>query len=397
MTECPVCLSPETSVFLQRGAVPVHQNLLFESSASARSMQRGQLQMSVCSRCSFVFNSAFDASLLSYGDLYDNSQNHSPAFDDHVNGLIKRLVSDRGVHDCTVVEVGCGKGEFLRKLAADPSLGIVAHGFDPAYLGPLELFDGRLRFHQTFYTAEAAQTAADVIVSRHVIEHISRPRDLLSNIRSALESSPHAHVFFETPCVEWILKNQVAWDFFYEHCSLFTTTSLSRLFEECGFEVLGVDHVFNGQYQWLEARSCESMPDASDRHTHHAESIRRLAEEFGQSDLERNAQWSCQVADLKSRGNAALWGAGAKGVTFANLIDPDAVVFDSVVDVNPNKQGRYLAGTGHPIVAPEQLQSRGVKTVFVLNPNYSDEIRAQLESLNATIDVVDLMGDVRTQ
>ena len=50
----------------------------------------------------------------------------------------------------------------------------------------------------------------------------------------------------------------------------------------------------------------------------------------------------------------------AKGVTIANLIDPTNELFACVVDLNPGKQGHFLAGTGHPIVGPHALQVSGV-------------------------------------
>src|SRR5213078_3046347 len=93
---------------------------------------------------------------------------------------------------------------------------------------------------------------ADVVVCRHVIEHIPRPLDLLRAVRQAVAARPHARVCFETPCVEWVLRNQVVWDFFYEHCSLFSAASLATAFRAAGFEVTDVRHVFHGQYLWLE-------------------------------------------------------------------------------------------------------------------------------------------------
>ncbi len=100
--------------------------------------------------------------------------------------------------------------------------------------------DGRLQFHRQFYDAECSRTPADVVIARHVIEHVAQPRELLSSIRAALNSNPDARVFLETPCVEWILRHRVAWDFFYEHCSLFTVESLSTAAEESGFDVKSV-------------------------------------------------------------------------------------------------------------------------------------------------------------
>ena len=369
----------------------MHQNLLFDSAEEARALSVGELSMAVCPTCSFVFNRAFDPGLLSYGEHYDNAQNFSPAFESHVDALVDRLVNQKGVRDCSVVEVGCGKGEFLRKLIDRSDVNNLGWGFDPAYLGPDEDLDGRLKFHRCFYDENCAETVADVVVCRHVIEHVPEPRDLLSNIRAALSGSPNARVFFETPCVEWILRNEVAWDFFYEHCSLFTDTSLARVFEECGFEVCGVDHVFGGQYLWLEAVVSQNQSTGGTLTT--APSVlSRLATSYGQTEIQRNDRWQNQITAQRNNGAMALWGAGAKGVTFANLIDCDATQFAAVVDVNPNKQGKFLAGTGHPIIAPAELVRHGVRTVLVLNPNYLSEIRADLASQGMAVSVIDLMN-----
>src|SRR5262249_62391260 len=62
-----------------------------------------------------------------------------------------------------------------------------------------------------------------------------------------------AKVFFETPCVDWILDNLVVWDFFYEHCSLFTRQALGRALARAGFAVGRIAHAFGGQYLWGRA------------------------------------------------------------------------------------------------------------------------------------------------
>jgi SAM-dependent methyltransferase len=374
----------------------VHQNLLLSTEVEARRLATGELGMTVCEDCNFVFNRAFDPTLLAYGDRYDNSQTFSPAFDGYVDELVDHLIVDKNVQGCSVVEVGCGKGEFLRKLIQRKDTGNTGHGFDPAYIGPDVDCDGRIQFHRQFYDAECSQIPADVVVSRHVIEHVPEPRKLLISIREALRDSPDARVFLETPCVEWILRNQVAWDFFYEHCSLFTAESLSRAASESGFDVTSVRHVFGGQYLWLEATPIAS--EALDAASPAAEpglkvaELTRMASDFGETELRRNSAWVDRIQSDSWSGGLALWGAGAKGVTFANLVDPRRQFINCLVDVNPNKQGHFLPGTGHPIVSPESLKERGIRTIVVLNPNYCDEIRAQLLKINLPVTVIDLMN-----
>jgi len=367
----------------------VHQNLLMATRQSAKAVPRGNLFLRACSRCGFVYNGAFDASLLAYGQDYDNSQDGSPAFRDYTDRLLERLVCDRGLRDCSIVEVGCGKGQFLRRLIEDERTQNRGFGFDPSYTGPESDLDGRMIFQKQFYDHRCAKVPADVVLCRHVIEHVDRPLAILRAVRAALVRSPHARVFFETPCVEWILRNQVTWDFFYEHCSLFTAHSIATAFQRAGFAVTSVEHVFGGQYLWLEGKpSAEPEPGTS---WTGAGTIPGLAADFAAAEQRRIAGWVDEIHRLSQDGQVAIWGAGAKGATFANLVDPLCQRISCVVDVNPVKQDRYLPGTGHPIIRPAALLESNVATVVVLNPNYCDEIAVLLRALGARIDVIDMM------
>ena len=116
-SKCPVCQSNLVTMFLKRERVPIHQNLVMKDQRSALETPRGSLSLVVCEECGFVFNQAFEPSSMRYGVDYDNTQTCSPVFNTYVDELVDRLVSENGVRDCRVIEVGCGKGSFLRKLA----------------------------------------------------------------------------------------------------------------------------------------------------------------------------------------------------------------------------------------------------------------------------------------
>ncbi len=385
MMQCRICESKRLSPFLHRGQVPVHQNLVFASNIAARLTARGELDLVVCEGCGFIFNQAFDPGLVAYGEGYDNTQSCSPFFDAYLDGLVKDLVERQGVVDCTIVEVGCGKGDFLHKLVGFPNSRNRGIGFDPSYAGPEMDLDGRLAFRQCYYDDSCAKVSADIVVCRHVIEHVPEPMVLLRSVRKALAGSQTTRVFFETPCAEWILRNRVIWDFFYEHCSLFTEDSLKEAFQRSGFTVERVETLFGGQYLWLEARVTETTLPVI---LHHPETP-GLARCYALEEAQLRRKWLDRLCELATRGKVALWGAGAKGATFANLIDPDACLVDCVVDLNPNKQGCYIPGTGHPIVSPADLTSRGIQSAILMNPNYLEENRCLLAKFNMTVDLID--------
>lgn len=387
---CPTCGAGDPVRWLHRPSVPVHQNLPLDAAAEARSVPRGVLDLRWCSKCGFGFNAAFDADLCRYGARYDNTQTHSPRFEAHVEQLAQRLVHERGVRNCRVVEVGCGQADFLKRLVSNPLFGNTGIGFDPAYTGPATDCDGRLTAQRRYFDA-AAGVEADVVVCRHVIEHVPRPVEFLQSIAAAMQAGRGRRLFLETPALEWILEHQVVWDLFYEHCSLFTATGLTTALQRAGFGEVEVTRVFGGQYLWAEALLQESACCPTPVLRRLSNRLTQQAAAFGTQADRQLREWQELVEQRNRRGPVAVWGAGAKGVTFCHLVDPDAGRLSGLVDINPGKQGKFAPGTGHRIYSPAEWSGqRG--SVLVLNPNYFDEIRAELQSLHSTVEPINLMS-----
>ena len=116
----------------------------------------------------------------------------------------------------------------------------------------------------------------------------------------------------------------------------------------------------------------------------------RLAAVYGEQEAAIRARWLESLRVLRKAGPLALWGAGAKGVTFANLADPEAELIDCVVDLNPNKQSGFLPGTGHAVVSPDELGRRHIRHAVLMNPNYRQENQALLDRMGLDIRLVDL-------
>lgn len=375
---CPVCQSKSIQVFLEQKNVPVHQNYLFTDQKAARNEARGNLSIAHCLSCGFVFNASFDADSMTYDQNYENTQNYSPMFEGYIDEQINYLVEQKGMRDAKVIEIGCGKGDFLKRLVEKGNNSGI--GFDPSYLGPLNLFSGKLRFMREFYNEKHMDEKADLIICRHVIEHIPDPVAMLVSIRKALEPSKTVQVIFETPDVKWILRNGVIFDFFFEHCSYFSRQSIQQAFETAGFSIDSIKTIFGDQYLWVESKPSSMQQNSATFSAGHSH-MKALVEEYSQSYEMWVKKWRDALKQAKEDGPIALWGAGAKGVTFANLFDPDQKIIDCVVDINPNKQGKFLPGTGHPIISPSELLDYRVRTLIPLNPNYIEEINDQIDKL----------------
>lgn len=58
------------------------------------------------------------------------------------------------------------------------------------------------------------------------------------------------------------------------------------------------------------------------------------------------------------------------------------------VDINPKKNGTFLAGGGHPVVTPDALKSLRPDLVILMNPIYQEEISEILKGMDMTPRIV---------
>ncbi|MEM7315689.1 MAG: methyltransferase, partial [Planctomycetota bacterium] len=63
-------------------------------------------------------------------------------------------------------------------------------------------------------------------------------------------------------------------------------------------------------------------------------------------------------------------------------------VVEFVIDINPDKAGKYVSGTGHRIIHPDELRTVIPGTILVSNPNYLSDIQSTLGDLQLNCEVV---------
>ncbi|HEY9603274.1 MAG TPA: methyltransferase domain-containing protein [Allocoleopsis sp.] len=372
---CAVCGSPKLETFFEMLEVPVYCNLLWSEQQAARNCPKGDIKLAFCHECGFITNVAFDPSKLGYSQDYENSLHYSPRFQEYAQSLAAGLVERHNLYNKDVIEIGCGKGDFLISLCElGNNRGL---GFDPSYVprSEHESSADRVQFIQDFYSERYQDYQADLICCRHTLEHVPNPADLLKPLRLAIGDRLNTVVFFEVPNALDTFEHLAIWDIIYEHCCYFASTALKQAFSRCGFRVSDITQTYAGQFLCLEAlpttgeeHLCDRQIDELDRLTH---DIATFTTRF----QEKIEAWKQKLEQIAQNGkHAVAWGAGSKGVTFLNLLKiQDSIQY--VVDLNPRKQGMYVAGTGQKIVPPEFLREYQPDVVFVMNHIYENEIR----------------------
>lgn len=381
MIDCPSCGAGPMAVFHTARAVPTNSCILLASAEEAKAYPTGEIRLGFCPACGFISNTTFDAKLTEYSARYEETQGYSPTFNAFHRALAERLIARYDLHGKDVIEIGCGKGEFLMLLCElGDNRGV---GFDPGVhveriQGPAA---GQVQFIADFYSEKYADRRGDFVACKMTLEHIHPTGEFLATVRQAIGERIGTDVFFQIPESTRILRDCAFEDIYYEHCSYFSPGSLARLFRAKGFEVIGLDTEYDGQYLTIEARAAAlpvrqtPLPAEDD-----VALLSGLVESFPARLAARLDEWRSLLEGLAAeRRRVALWGAGSKAVAFLATLGDAARVVQCGVDINPYRQGHFLPGTGLPIVGPASLGAFRPDAVVIMNRIYRDEIARDLE------------------
>lgn len=378
-------------VFHRVDAVPSNSCILLDSADEAKAYPRGNIRLGFCPACGFISNLAFDPELTEYSGRYEETQGFSPTFNAFHRALAERLTEKYDLHDKDIIEIGCGKGEFLMLLCElGGNRGI---GFDPGVHA--DRIQGaatqRVRFVPDFYSEQYAHHQGDFVACKMTLEHIHPVGDFIATVRRAIGARAGTNVFFQIPEATRILRDCAFEDIYYEHCSYFSPGALARLFRANGFEVLSLGTEYDDQYLTIEARTAEApvkQPPLAGEND--IETLARLVQGFRERFEAKRRDWSERLHRYAEESRrVVLWGAGSKAVAFLSTLGAEAVVGYGV-DINPYRQGHYLPGTGLPIVAPDFLTDYRPDAVIIMNSIYRDEIARDLSRMGLSPEILTL-------
>ena len=374
-TECPCCRSDDLEDFFRIPNAPTQSLVTIKERDEALAIPRKDIVLTFCNGCGFIFNSEFDTSIDYYTQGYEDQQGFSSTFVKFITGVTQRFIDRYDIRNKQVIEIGCGKGDFIRLISElGDNKGI---GIDPAWVPGRGGEVPGVRFIKEFYSNKHGDIQADCITCRHTLEHIHDTGGFMQTIRSSIrETAPI--LFFEVPSIVRILDIQAFWDIFYEHCTYLSPGSLARLFRMNGFEVLDMYMEYDNQYLFIEAGPTEGSSHTIHPLEESVEELKAGTKTFVEKINLQLGEWRERLSRFKEAGRkVVVWGGGSKSVGFLTQF-AELDVIEHVVDINPHMTGNYIPGIGIQYVAPDFLDSYCPDVVIVMNSVYMDEIQQNL-------------------
>jgi hypothetical protein len=373
---CPACGHNVASPFYDGGEKPLAMIAWPASSHEAKEMPKLPLDYVSCLDCSHVFNAAFTYEAVPYAAKPNMMYNRGATWSDFLKELRNQVLAFLPEQP-TVVEIGHGDGHFLGGLAESRPQGRYI-GFDPHGAREMPHKSVELRADLFNPLVDIPLLRPDLIVSRHVLEHLMNPLELLQGINiAAAWTGKSVQLLFEVPCVDRALEYGRLNDFYFEHYSQFTTKSFHQMLVRAQFDIQTLGHAYNGEVVY-------ALLNTSTRIDH----LLRLQSSLAFRTTARNAPAHVgqQLQKLHMSGRkVAIWGGVGKSSAFLNIYGLDAERFPLVVDSDRGKAGTFVPGTGQEIRHCSVLRDEPADIILIGAQWRAKDIVREIDSMGVAV------------
>lgn len=387
-TKCGSCGGDKLAVILDLGLSPIAD--AYTSTATELSTLH-PLQLAECGHCHLVQLMEILSQDALFGTGYSFYSSASAPLSEYHRVYAEDVINRfnwTGTSKKFIVELGCNDGDMLRHFQG---IGANVLGIDPAE-GPAEAAVARGIDHvmiKPFTRAlaleiHAQRGSADIIIANHVLAHVEDVSNFLAGVAELL--SPTGVAYVEVQYLPDMLLNNAFDLVYHEHRNFFSFRSLEKAVENHG---LVITHAKLTDRQGGSLRVQIRHGKRGDRLDLSLEYLRAsedwLTYENAYSGLQDRAERiKTRLLDLLDgkvfdTGKIAGYGAPAKATTLLNFCGITSDHLDFVIDTTAAKQGRFIPGTGIPIIGPND-GAFTVDTMVLLAWNYAGHIiRKHLE------------------
>ena len=354
-THCRVCQSPFFSepLLLLENMPCAAQN--FPDLSNVESDSGQDLELCQCRGCGLV---QLSNSSVGYHKDVIRASAFSEEMQDFRIDQFNKFVTDHNLQGKKVLEVGCGKGEYLSLIekAGAEAYGVehLAESVEYCQAKNLKVSQGYLTDSSEAYNSELSSGPFSAFFIMNFFEHLPDPNAMLDAITNNLID--YAIGLIEVPNFDMILEQSLFSEFINDHLFYFTEESLRSTLNYNGFEVIQCHSIWHDYI--LSATVRRKQPKNLTFLSTHQEKITREIHQF---------------LDKHNGKKIAVWGAGHQSLAVLSLTGMSSRI-ESVFDSAPFKQDKFTPATHIPIKNPDELDEEVIEVIIIMAASYSDEV-----------------------
>jgi SAM-dependent methyltransferase len=403
---CRLCAATNLQEIIDFGEVPLGNNLQ-ETNSAARAAARYPLDLYRCAKCGhFQLGHAVAPEEL-YATNYTYLSGIGPSFIKHFEAYANWVAETCDLpKDALVVDVGSNDGTCLKAFRAR---GYRVCGVDPAAFPAKIANENGIDTINAFFGRDAVDRikakygSADFVTSHNVLAHVDDLAATFANIKDLLKAG--GRFCFEVGYFREVLKNNFFDTIYHEHLDYHHAAPLVRHLTALGFaiEEISVNPVQGGSLRVLCRKADTGTVSAS------AQAF--LAAEQGTilNDGAYLKNWRHEIEArmgrfrvmLRERVRKKLSIAGFGAPTKATLlmqiagISSDDIAY--VAEDNALKAGRFLPGTGVPVLLTSHLLSNPPDVLVIFAWNFADDIIGKIRGkLGKPVEVIIPLPEAKT-
>lgn len=386
MLKCRVCNTKINNNFLSLGKAPLSNSYL-----SYENLDKAEiffpLDLYFCPKCFLVQIVAYEKIENIFSADYAYHSSYSKSWLDHCKKYTNSIIEKFSLNENSfVMEIASNDGYLLQyfKEKNIPCLGV-----EPAEGVAKVAIEKGITTDITFFNATYSKNLSkkpDLMIAYNVLAHNPKLDDFVKGFKLGLNDT--GVITMEFPHLLQLIKNNQFDTIYHEHYSYFSLNSAKYLFEKHDLEIFDVEELetHGGSLRLY----IKHKNDLSKKISESVEMLIKKEVEFGLTNSDFYLEFKNKVEkvkrdllktliELKNQNKKIVgYGAPAKGNTLLNYCGIRTDFIEYTVDLNPNKQNKFLPSTNIPIFSPEKIAEDKPDYILILPWNIKEEIIKQL-------------------
>lgn len=385
-TECRICRSHQLVSVLDLGLQPLPAEY---GRSSEEVLDKFPLHLRICFNCGLGQLGEYVLPDRIFHDTYPYLSSASSTWLEHAknyaNTMHKKLDLDA---DTMVIELASNDGYLL---SAFQSLGVPVLGVEPADNVASIARDAGIPTLTEFFGVQSANdilmrhSHPQLVVANNVFAHIPDMHDFMQGIATLADEK--TVITIENPSFTVLLQKTLFDTIYHEHYSYLTAHSVREVASAHGLKLTHVEQLttHGGSNRYWLSRSGQA--DTTVDFTLQTELDAGLFQPAAWLAFAEQAKRSIKglrdwFLERHQAGDVVVgYGAAHKGNTFLNAVGEASKHLVYVVDASPEKQGKFLPGSGVPVLAPKNLDLANPSDVLILPWNIAPELAQQIRHL----------------